>query len=59
MDVIIASKFDRKILTRYGFAGVQSLGPPIYRVHRSYKQAPAIAGARDNRLIATTTTVTF
>jgi len=30
-----------------GNARVQSLGPPIYFMHRSYKQAPAIAGARD------------
>ena len=46
-DIITPSKFDREILTGYWFAGVQSLGPPIYCVHRSYKQSPAIAGASD------------
>ena len=41
------SKFDRDILTGYWSAGVQSLGPRIYCIHRSYKQSPAIAGASD------------
>ena len=45
--VITPSKFDLEILTGYWFAGVQSLGPPIYCVHRPYKQSPAIAGASD------------
>ena len=49
-DVITPSKFDRQILTRCWFAGVQSLGPPIYSVHWSYKQSPSIAGASDYNL---------
>ena len=49
-DVITPSKFDPQILTGYRIAGVQSLGPPIYSVHRSYKQSPAIAGASDERV---------
>ena len=46
-DLITPSKFGQKILNGFWSAGVQSLGPPIYCVHRSYKQAPAIAGVCD------------
>ena len=45
-DVITPSKFDLEILTGNWFAGVQILGPPIYCVHRSYKQSPAYRGSQ-------------
>ena len=47
-DVITPSKFGQKILNGFWSAVVQSLGPPIYCVHRSYKQTLAIAGVCDS-----------
>ena len=49
-DLITPSKFGQKILNGFWSAVVQSLGPPIYCVHRCYKQAPAIAGVSETGL---------